>query len=334
MKHKITTHQIPLGNPIFRNLAEWLPLQDWYIGSTGSGPKSRADKLDQSYHNAGVVHTEEGIAKADYNKERWGGGLKAKLNPNGSVKDSSSWDQFPDVSGVWRSPFGWSDESVQRRAPLVWNLFEYINSNFFNNAFTLDGFPEEIGATRPMWSTKYGEDDTIPGFGTLPEAGGMHPIWTCYAIGKTGGVLFEGSQKHMKDRVRMMKLKNGRRRSGSVGIHRDANVTDMVDADGYFSILVNMNEHWKPTWGGDLLYYETVDNPEEADETHWKRGYGIGYADTVVPHKPGSVILCPAAALHTAANDKYDARRSDYLRRIMFRVRYKDLLNDDLDETV
>jgi hypothetical protein len=331
MKHTITSNQIALDNPVFKNLAEWLPLQDWYIGSTGSGAKSHADKLDQSPNSDGVVYTEEGTAKADYNKERFGGGLKAKLNPNGSIKDSSSWDQFPDVSGVWRSPFGWNDESVKRRAPLVWDLFDYVNTKFFNNAFTLDGFPEEIAATRPMWSPKFGEDDTIPGFGTLPEAGGMHPIWTCYGIGKTGGVLFEGTDQ--PERIRMMKIKGGRRRTGSVGIHRDANVTDIADADGYFSILINMNADWKPSWGGDLLYYETVDNADEAPETHWKRGYGIGYADTVIPHRPGQVTCCPAAALHTASNDKYDQSRTDYLRRIMFRVRYKDLLNDDFEGT-
>jgi hypothetical protein len=125
----------------------------------------------------------------------------------------------------------------------------------------------------------------------------------------------------------------GTRRTGSVGIHRDAAVDDIADADGYFSILINMNTNWKPSWGGDLLYYETLDNADTAPETHWKRGYGIGYADTVIPHRPGQVTCCPAAALHTASNDKYDQSRTDYLRRIMFRVRYKDLLNDDFEGT-
>jgi len=114
-----------------------------------------------------------------------------------------------------------------------------------------------------------------------------------------------------------------------VGIHWDAPVDSQNDAEGYFSIIVCMNTKWKPSWGGDLLFYESS---EEADEHHWNRGYGIGYASEVEPHKPGNVIIFPAATLHKSASDKYIPQRGDYLRRIMFRARYIDADKPHLDE--
>jgi hypothetical protein len=328
---KINIKHIPTDDPIYVDCAKWLPTIDWYIGSSGVGAKLGADKAGQNIKGndvnvGGWAYDFEKSSEIDIN----GGGLVTKLNKNGSIKGSSSWETFPDISGVWRSPFGWDDESCMRRAPKAWALFDRVNKLYFNNSLTLDGFPEEIGATRSLWSTKYGEDNSIPGYGTLPKPGDMNPIWTSYAIGKTGGVLFEGINKTDTD-VRMMRQKWARR-SGSVGIHRDAAVDVAEDADGYFSMLINMNLEWKPSWGGELLYFKTID-PEEASETHWKRGYGIGYPSVVTPHEPGSIILCPAAALHTTANDKYLPKRSDYLRRLMFRCRYKDLLNDDFEGT-
>jgi len=310
MKHEITTHQIPLNNPIFNECAEWLPTQDWYIGSTGLGAKIEAgpSQLDQK-QKYGIFR--ESVGSQD-------GGCVTKLNSDGSViKDTS----VVGVSGVWRSPFGWNDESLKRRSPKVWNLFEYINNNFFNAAFTLDGFPEEIGATGFLFKDQPLNDPTIPFYGTTPEPGNMHPIWTSYGIGKTGGVHSKGSIKNSSG--------NRRKVLGTVGIHRDTDVDcgDEQDADGYFSIICCMNLKWKPSWGGDLLYYETTNTPEEADELHWKRGYGIGYASDIIPHKPGLVSLIPAVTLHAAASDRYMPERTEYLRRIMFRVRYKDLHN-------
>ena len=303
MIHKPELYNIDPENEIFKEAAEFLKEQDWYVGATGMGAKYGACEIEQM---------DEGDS-----------GLIAKLNPNGTIKDSRYWDNIPKVSGVWRAPFGWDDESVKRRAPKIWALFDYINSHYFNNAFTIDGYPEEIAATRKFFSPKYGDDPTIPEYGTVPPPGEMPAVWTCYGIAKTGGPITEDGRV-------------GKRINGSVGIHRDAVCETAADADGYFSILVNMNEHWKPSWGGDLLYYETLEGEEgeNADEHHFKRGYAFGYASEVAPHKPHTIIKVPAAALHTAANDKFMPQRGDYIRRIMFRCRYIDLFNDDLDETV
>jgi hypothetical protein len=287
--------------PVFKECAEFLKEQDWYIGATGKGAKYGADVDEQTIDDSA-------------------GGLVTKLNKNGTIKDSADWDDVPNVSGVWRSPFGWNDESVKRRAPKVWALFDYVNRTFLNDSMTIEGFPEEIAATRKIFSPKFGDDPTVPGHGTIPPPGDMPAVWTCYGIAKTGGPRLEdGRSPNQK----------GQRKSGSVGIHMDA-IPEEYEK-GYFSILINMNEEWKPSWGGDLLYYENIEK-DVAPEKHFKRDYGWGYAAAVAPHKPASVIVVPANAPHTAANDKFMPQRQDYLRRIMFRCKYKDLHNPYAEE--
>lgn len=285
---------------VFKECEQFLKEQDWYVGATGLGAKS------------GNNPNEQAVDKPDE------GGIIAKLNSNGTIKGSMDWDYVPNASGVWRTPFGWNDESVQRRAPKVWALFDYVNQTFLNNSMTIEGFPEEIAATRKLHSPKYGDDPTLPNYGIMPEPGHMPPIWTCYGIAKTSGPRLEDGRHAARQR-----------RDGSVGIHMDAIPEEYEE--GYFSVLINMNSFWKPSWGGDLIYYDEVD-PEDADETHFKRGYGIGYASDIAPHKPASVIVVPANTLHAAASDKFMSQRGDYLRRIMFRCKYKDLHNPYVEE--
>jgi len=288
---------------VFKECEQFLKDQEWYVGGTGLGAKY------------GNNHEEQSVESPDE------GGIIAKLNPNGTIKGSADWVEVPNASGVWRTPFGCNDESVRRRAPKVWDLFDYVNKTFLNNSMTIEGFPEEIAATRKLYSPKYGNDPTVPTYGTMPEPGHMPAIWTCYGIAKTGGPRLEDG--------RSVNMKGSQRRIGTVGIHMDAIPEEYEE--GYFSILINMNSFWKPSWGGDLIYYD-LEDPETADEVHFRRGYGIGYASGVAPHKPASVIVVPANALHTAANDKFMPQRGDYLRRIMFRCKYKDLHNPYTEE--
>lgn len=294
-------------DPILRKADEAIKDGYWYLGASGAGAKTAC----------GVNPDQEAIRREMYYGTYSEGGknvLKCKLNANGTVQDSMDWETVPNASGVWRQPFAWSDESLERRAPAIWALFDLVNKEFFNNEMTCDGFPEEIGGTRPMFSPKYGEDKTIPGYGVVPDIGNPPAIWTAYCTGKSGGILLE-NPKGKKPRKAIKKMR------GSAGPHRDAPVIRESDGEGYYSIVCVMNPVWKPSWEGAAHYHETID-PTEAEEVHWKRGYGIGFPTSVHPQRPGAVYLVPSTAVHTGM-DLPIPNRPTYQRRLLFRVRRK-----------
>jgi len=312
----VKTYHLDPKDKILRACDDYVTSNAWMLGATGFGAKSTwGGNPDQV------------LDQDDPNNEEWFGmynqdetGFQCVLNSDGTVYGSEKIKRLPAVSGVWRQPYGWDDKSVKRRAAPVWDLFDYINSKFFNNAFCLDGFGEEVGGTRPYWSPKWGDPD-IPGFGTMPERGDPPSIWTAYCTGKTGGVKFRHPQGGRPRQTKKMMRH-------SAGPHRDASVDTEEECEGYFSIVVVMNPFWKPSWEGATFYHETVD-PKDAIEVHHKRGYGIGWQKVCTPQQPGNVYLVPSSAIHTAF-DRYVPNRTDYQRRMMFRVRYKDLLNEDL----
>jgi hypothetical protein len=299
---KIEEFNLDPHDPILRNADEFIRNGYWYLGASGAGAKTACG-----------VNPDQEVFFGEYSADGKNV-LKCKLNSNGTVRGSVNWKEAPLASGVWRQPLAWSDESCERRAQPIWDLFKYINEKFFDNEMSLDGFPEEIGGTRPMWSPKFGEDSSIPGFGTVPDVGNPVPIWTAYCTGKSGGIMLENPIGN-KPRRPSKKLR------GSAGPHRDAPVIREADGEGYYSIVCCMNPVWKPSWEGAAHYHETVD-PTEAAETHWKRGYGIGHPTSVHPQRPGAVYLVPSTAIHTGM-DLPMPNRPVYQRRLLFRVKRK-----------
>ena len=139
------------------------------------------------------------------------------------------------IKGVWRMPFGWSDESVKMRAPLVYELFEKVNSTFFDNKFTLDGNGEGIRATRSLWRNPNYKD--IPDWGNFLKRGQTPDIWTCYANGRPNGLHCHGNVPEQKGNA-----------------HCDGG------GDGRFTILVNVNPKWRATSGGEVIFHKTGDD--------------------------------------------------------------------------
>ncbi len=301
-------------DPILRAADLHVTNSHWYLGGTGLGAKAAwGGNATQDYGKKDKDIDPQG-KRVYFEYYGDGNALKCKLNNNGTIEGSVFWKDHPKVSGVWRQPMGWDNDSTKRRAPPVFELFEHINTKFFKGEFALNGFGEEIGGTIPMWSEKFGDDPNIPGYGTLPGQGNPPGIWTAYCTGKAGGLLMENPNgpRPRKAQGRMQ---------GSAGLHRDASVIKEEDGADYYSIVVVLNPEWKPSWGGAAMYHETLDpNDPECTEIHWKRGYGLGHPTSVHPQKPGRVYLVPSTAVHSGL-DLFIPSRPTYQRRLLFRVK-------------
>ena len=310
----IKEFNIGKDNPLLLAADKLVRNSYWYLGATGAGAKTACGhNPEQTFVN------KDGDDVPEYNKEHYfsyygdGDALRIKLNRDGTIKGSAHWKDYPKASGVYRQPWGWSNSSVKRRAPELYDLFQYINDNFLDGQFAMNGFGEEIGGTRPMWSTVYGDDPEIPGYGHLPDKGNPPGIWTCYVTGKAGGILLENPNGKIPRKAPL-------RMRGSAGLHRDSAVIKEEDGAAYYSLVVCLNPVWKPSWEGAARYHETIDNPDEAEEVHWKRGYGMGHPTSIHPQRPGYAYLVPSTAIHSGL-DLYMPHRPDYQRRLLFRIK-------------
>jgi hypothetical protein len=310
---KIKEFDIGRDNPLLRKVDALVRNSYWHLGGSGLGAKTAwGGNIEQNVvKDKKLVDNPEGYT--GMYGEGMGSAMRVKLNANGTIKQSAHWKKHPSASGVYRQPWGWSNSSVQRRAPEIYDLFQYINKEFLNGEFAMNGFGEEIGGTRPMWSEKFGDDKNIPGYGNLPDIGNPPGIWTCYVTGKAGGILLE-NPKGAQPRRSSFRMR------GSAGLHRDATVIKESDGSEYYSLVVVLNPKWHPSWEGAARYHETIDDPFDADETHWKRGYGLGHPTSIHPQKPGAVYLVPATAVHSGL-DLYIPNRPDYQRRLLFRIK-------------
>lgn len=101
-------------------------------------------------------------------------------------------------------------------------------------------------------------------------------------------------------------------------IHRDtSNDRDKTryDRTGYYTVLYVVNKEWKPSWKGEVLYF----GEEESGETHWKRGWNIGFPNEIVGNKPGRIIVQESEATHTGITPTKAA--PEMALRMAFRVK-------------
>jgi len=218
------------------------------------------------------------------------------------------------TTSIMRQGYGWDDASTARRAPVIYAFFQYLNSTFFNNSFTLDGVPEEVSGSRHLWYDE-SEREHIPGWGTDVGPSGRAddeleptPVWTAYANAKTPATT-------------RLALKNNRGLSN--GAHRDwygTHDTPESEADGLYTLLVNMNPTWKYSNGVELVFHETLP-PSDDVGVHNRRGYGVGRPTHIFGHTPGLVILYPASAIHTTTSP--GAQDAFLASKVAFRVKRK-----------
>jgi len=249
--------------------------------------------------------------------------IKSKIMQDGSWPNQKVYNDkfgnidaecFLTVLSIIRQPYGWNDLSTERRAPAVYKVFQYINKQFFDNSFTLDGIGEEVSGSRHLWYDEAEKD--IPNWGKDFGPNGRYdirnptPIWTAYANGSS----------------KLTRRYPGRNNNGlSNGAHRDwfGMWDDPQDsAVGCYTLLVNLNYNWKYSEANELIFYETVP-PSENVAVHESRGFGVGRPTQIFGMEPGLVILYPATAIHVT-NVLGRPLSGGFSKRLAFRVRRKE----------
>lgn len=195
---------------------------------------------------------------------------------------------------MYRAPIGWSDESTKERNPLIYDLWQNINLRAFNGNATLDGIGENIAGLRgpkTMYSNgSYWEQN--PSL-TIDK----NTPWTTYFNARPAEIL-----KH--------KFNNG-----VLGnVHTDSS-GDVPEGHNYYTVLFNSNLEWKPSWGGDITFY----GDEETGEKHARRGYDIGYPDTIIGHRPNRIVVYPHTKIHKTEGASTVA--PEMAQKFAFRVR-------------
>jgi hypothetical protein len=142
---------------------------------------------------------------------------------------------------------------------------------------------------------------------------GLPPIWLAYANARPkqamrsiGLSTFPTQNLSPKVLKKVMGTNNT--------IHRDWPSSKPVEeSKGYYTLLYNLNEEWRPTWAGEMITHE-----DDGPETHVIRPYTIGWSDKIISHKPERCVLMSADQLHRT----FDCRLAGkYTTKIVFRVK-------------
>ena len=301
------------AHPLLRAADDYAKDNKWCVGSTGKGVKLDTNKNNRSKNQKRNDREYVKYCNEDkLSQQMWKDGTEVMLNADGSIEGSSGWGLSPGIAGPWRQPYGWDDESIKRRAPIIWDLFDHINKEYLNDEFTIDGYPEEVGGSSPIIKADPNLDIDIDPEKLTPS------IWTCYTTAKTGGIVMESAT----DDPAELRLAN-KKMNQVPGVHRDAPVYvgDESSADDFYSVLVVLNDYWEPSWGAHMLLHDEVE-PEDAVQHHGKRGYGIGHMNTSIAFEPGKILVIPAITVHTGHN-VFLPKGDHYSRRVMYRVRKK-----------
>jgi hypothetical protein len=108
----------------------------------------------------------------------------------------------------------------------------------------------------------------------------------------------------------------------SHGIHRD---TIDLDEGKNFTLLYIANLEWYPTWMAENIFYldddTTGDTQQFQKGVGQSRGFGIGDPFTIIPPKPGRVVLYDGRALHTTKPTAPWAKEMRYA--VVFRIRLR-----------
>jgi len=194
-----------------------------------------------------------------------------------------------------RTVFGWDEDSIKNRAPVISELWETINSTLLNNRFVIDGYPESMNYMT-----------------------GISPV--------DGPTRSDGSPGRPKSAWRVYGDGMDREyRARSKAVHRDNNI---LDSDRYYNVLYFANLEWHPQ-----LYGETLFHSNDADtgdytgkyEDDQPRSYPIGDVENVVSPRPGRVAVWDGRYLHQIKPVACYAPET--LFGIVFRVKLKDEQN-------
>jgi hypothetical protein len=231
-------------------------------------------------------------------------------------KDIPKFDHIPSVDdhkipqyvrrALYRHPVATSAAEFNRRTDVqaVRDLWNQINEKIFGGrASWEEGIPEgHPGLMGPdvMFSDKDGS--FCKKYGHTHKR--VRDGWTVYLNARAA--VFGGGKP----------LTNQKDTDGA--IHRDtANDKDNIKypEEGMYTVLFVTNKHWLPSWKGEVEYF----GEEDSGETHWKRGWNLGFSDTIVGNKPGRVIIQESYAIHTGITPTQNA--PEMALRMAFRVK-------------
>lgn len=319
---KVESHQI-IDLSILKEVNEFIDDTNWYVTCINNPKIASFNKFFK------LLSVEHQQAIIDNDFKSWP--LVAKIKPNGIWEGldleldeygNIPVEQIVKTASIVRQAYGWNDESTARRAPVIYKLFQYINSEYLDNRFTLDGVPEEIGGCRQLF---YDENEKgMPYWGQDAGPSGSRydereptEVWTAYANAKTPVAwnLFSSARKFAQ-------LPN---RTISNSAHRDWHGMygdDESDIDGCYTMIVPVNETWKFGEGLELILYETVP-PGPNVSVHDRRGYGVGEPTHIFPHKPGLVVLYPSNTIHTTTAPGTMQNNPVLGKNVVFRIRRK-----------
>ena len=287
------------------NLLEWMETQMWYVNlARDSGDDDNRSQWgsDNAVLSQSLITslTPEGTINKGYIHGPRTTDYTPRINPYNKDTDN--------ISGVWRQCYGWDDVSTKRRSPLIWDLFEHVNTKFFGGKFTLDGHGEGIRATRVMWQSADHKD--LPDWGTFLERGNTPEIWTAYANGRPNGMHCHGALPNQRS-----------------GAHMDSEGISKSN-EGYYTILINLNPKWNASSGGELIFHESISEGDSGklynQERHWRRNYTVGMPYEIIGHEPGLVLLYSAEAIHRTIPNTVANLDEKFQQKIAFRVRVKD----------
>ncbi len=208
---------------------------------------------------------------------------------------------------LYRHPIATTTAEFNRREDCqpVKDLWDLINKEIFDGrASYADGIPEgHPGLIGPdvMFSDPAGSYCKKYKFSPVRVKEG----WTVYlnarASIKSGGQIPKVNQKDTDG-----------------AIHRDtSNDKDTVkySEEGMYTVLFVTNREWLPSWRGDVQYF----GEEDTGETHWKRGYNLGFPNAIVGNMPGRIIVQESYAIHTGITPSVAA--PEMALRMGFRVK-------------
>lgn len=186
-------------------------------------------------------------------------------------------------------PIAWDDESLQQRDPIIFELWQEINS-VLGNQFEIGGVPEGLNfmtGISPLSSIT--KPDGSPG---KPGTG-----WRVYG---------NGNERELGGRTK--------------SIHRD---NPFLDDDRSFCIVYFSNKEWHPQYYGETLFHSN--DAKTGDYTgrfsdDQKRDFPIGEPENIVLPMPGRFMLFDSRYLHQV---KPTAHWAPIILGVVFRVKLK-----------
>ena len=196
---------------------------------------------------------------------------------------------------MYRHPFAQDENDLKTRHPIINELWNTINTKVFDNKASVAGLKENIAGlsgnkkaykNQMTFYDKYEVEKHENGFVAMLNARCCDPISAMDPQGNRIGQL-----------------------------HKDTSPNIPIEDDQHFSVLYVVNREWHPNWSGELVYH----GDEYTGAKHWKYGYNIGRAHTIVDNTPGRIIVYPHSMIHRAVSPKVNA--PEMTQRIAFRVR-------------